>query len=65
MDADETGEARERVQKALSRARLTDDPDLKEQWQRLADAWLVRLAELEGKPPPAPRKPPPVVVGDR
>ena len=46
MDSDPISEARQRAQVALSRARLAGDPEIRERWQQIADAWLVRLARL-------------------
>jgi hypothetical protein len=53
VDADALGYARERVQHALSHARLAHNPDIRKQWQELADAWLAILTEMERQPKPA------------
>ena len=49
MDQKHLGDVRQLAQDALSRARLANDPALKRQWQRLAEAWLEHLASLEKK----------------
>ena len=47
MDTEDLAEARQRAQDALSRARLATDANMKKQWLEAADAWLVRISELE------------------
>jgi hypothetical protein len=50
VNADALGYARERVQHAQSQGRLAHDPDIKKQWQELADAWGAIIAEIERQP---------------
>ena len=56
MDSEDLAQARERTQEALSRARLTTDPDLKDRWLQLAGAWRAHLAAMEEAAEPVPVK---------
>ena len=47
MDNQELAEARERTHEALSRARLTTDPELRDRWLQLAVAWHEHVAAME------------------
>jgi len=46
MDNASINEIRQRAQVALSRARLAGDPEIKDRWQQIANAWLMKLAHL-------------------
>ena len=46
MDNETINEIRQRAQVALSRARLAGDPEIRDRWQEIANAWLLKLAHL-------------------
>jgi hypothetical protein len=58
MYREDLAEARERTQEALSRARLTTDPGLRDRWLQLAVAWYEHLAAMEAASARIARKPP-------
>jgi hypothetical protein len=42
-------ETRQRAQVAISRARVSKNPELRRDWEDIAKAWLDHLAVLEGR----------------
>ena len=46
-DNEALSNARAEAQKALSRARLTTDPDTKMMWAHLAEGWVKLVHDLE------------------
>ena len=52
MDEGEAAQLRALAQAALRRARLATVPAVKEQWQKLAIAWLHHLADVEQRRAP-------------
>jgi hypothetical protein len=58
----QAGDARDRAQEALSRARLSQDARRKQAWQELAAAWLQMVEALEEAPAPDPRRGKPHIV---
>jgi hypothetical protein len=49
MDHEGLAEARLQILHAESRARLTDDRVAKKEWERVAENWKARLAELKAE----------------
>ena len=57
MDDGEAAQLRALALGALRRARLASEPAVKEQWQKLAEAWLKHLADVELRPAPRTLRP--------